>query len=180
MSTRQQLQLVQGTTAQIASGTPAVGEIWVDTDINALTVGDGATPGGHYVPSLAVVGELVFRASGVNLNSVGDTAFALALPGGVTRYQVRGIQLINPSTSITTAQAAVYTGSGGGGVAVASPQALSALTNNSDATSGNGMTMTLALPSATFFNDGTLYFRVTTPQGGAATCDVAIQISPIS
>ena len=88
------------------------------------------------------------------------------------------VTALNPSTSLTTAQAAVYTASGGGGVAVCSPQALSALTTNSAASAGNATDLTPALGAAIFFTSATLYFRITTAQGGAATVDVAIEIQP--
>lgn len=40
----------RGTAAEIAAGTPAIGEIVMDTDNNELVLGDGTTQGGHPIP----------------------------------------------------------------------------------------------------------------------------------
>ena len=132
--------------------------------------------GGSGVSAAAL--PFVVKASAVDANSVADTAIAIPLPRGVGKYRVGRVTALNPSTSLTTAQAAVYTASGGGGVAVCSPQALSALTTNSAASAGNATDLTPALGAAIFFTSATLYFRITTAQGGAATVDVAIEIQP--
>ena len=118
------------------------------------------------------------NASGVNANSVADTAVAIPLPSGFTKYRVEKVTALNPSISLTAAYGALYTASGGGGVAVCAPQALSGLTTNSANTAGNAIDLTQALAAATFFTAGTLYFRITTAQGAAATVDVAIEVRP--
>src|SRR5438128_11257592 len=46
MTTSTQTQLRRGTTAQVNSMTPAVGEAVVDTTLSRLCVGDGSTAGG--------------------------------------------------------------------------------------------------------------------------------------
>ena len=45
-------------------------------------------------------------------------------------------------------------------------------------TAGNAIDLTLALAAATFFTAATLYFRITTAQGSAATVDVILHIQP--
>ncbi len=40
------LQLRRGPSAEIAAGTPAIGELWVNTTDSSIHMGDGATPGG--------------------------------------------------------------------------------------------------------------------------------------
>ncbi len=114
----------------------------------------------------------------VNANSIADSSIVVRLPPGFTRYRVTRITVLNPSTSLTTAAAAVYTAATAGGVAVASPQALIGLTTNTVNTAGNAIDLTLALAAATFFTAATLYFRITTAQGSAATVDVVIEIQP--
>ena len=109
-----------------------------------------------------------------------DTAIALTLPAGITRYQVMGIQIAHASISLTTAQAGVYTAAAAGGVAVASHQALSTVTASAADTNGNGMALTQTLPAATWFTETVLYFNVGTAQGAPATCDVVIQIASLS
>ena len=174
----EQLQLRRGTAAQIAANTPAAGELWVDTDHNRLAVGDGATSGGFAFAKMMEMGSLAVAAKAVNANLVADTTLAVPLPPGFTRYRVTRVSALAPSLSLTTAQAAVYTAASGGGAAVCSPQALSGLTNASAATAGNAIDLTLALAAAVFFVAPTLYFRITTAQGAAATLDVVLHIQP--
>ena len=178
MASREQLSLVKGTTAQINAGTPALGEIWVNTDNHTLVVGDGSTAGGWPVGGGGSGGPLAFRASGVDLNAAGDTAVTIVLPSGFSRYQIKQILLGNASASLATAHAGVFTGAGATGVTIVAAQALSTITTNANNTSGNGMDMTLALPCATWFNAGTLYFNVNVTQ--SATVDVAIEVLALS
>ncbi len=114
----------------------------------------------------------------VNANSIADNSIVVRLPSGFTRYRVTRITALNPSTSLTLAAAAVYTAATAGGVAIASPQALSGLTTGTANTAGNAIDLTLALAAPTFFTAATLYFRITTAQGSAATVDVVIEIQP--
>jgi len=174
----EQLQLRRGTAAQIAANTPAQGEVWVDTDDFRLVVGDGSTAGGYPTPKMSEMGSLMVVAKAVNANLVADTPLVIDLPDGVTRYRVTRVTALAPSISLTTAQAAVYNASGGTGVAVCAPQALAGLTTNAAATAGNAIDLTLALAAATFFIATTLFFRITTAQGAAATLDVILHIQP--
>lgn len=165
------------TAANIAAATPAQGEIFYNDDTGRLHPGDGATLGGNPTARLSEVASIV-RAIGVNANSVADNLLAINMPAGVTKYRVARVTALNPSISLTSAQAAVYTAASAGGVAVCSPQALSGLTTNAANTAGNAIDLTLALAGATFFTAATLYFRITTAQGSVATVDVAIEIQP--
>lgn len=174
----EQLQLRRGTAAQIATNTPAAGETWVDTDHSRLVVGDGSTVGGFAVPKMAEVASYMVVAKAVNANLVGDTPLVVPLPPGVTRYRFRRVTCLAPSTVLVAAQAALYNASGGGGTAICSPQALSGLTSSSPGVAGNAIDLTLALAQSIFFIAGTIYFRITTAQGSAATLDVAIVIEP--
>jgi hypothetical protein len=175
----EQLQLRRGTAAQIAANTPAAGELWVDTDHWRPVVGDGATPGGFAVPCMKEVAEYIVVAKGVNANLVGDTNLAILLPPGFNRYRVIRVVAFNPSISLSSAQAALYTAASGGGAAICSPQALSGLTNSTPSTAGNGIDLTLALATAVFHAAATLFFRITTAQGAAATIDVALVFQPL-
>jgi hypothetical protein len=174
----QQLQLRHDTAANWATVTPAQGEIVVDETNNRILVGDGSTAGGWPAIAPGLVGLV---ARGVNLNSVGDTAISVALPYGFSRYFVAGIRVLNASISLTTAQAAVYTGAGATGVTVVSPVALSAITATTANAPANMATLTLAITGASeYLNSATLYFRCTTAQGAAATADVSIAVESLS
>jgi len=148
----------------------------VDQPPGGLSGALAPSSGGSGVAAKAL--PFVVSALGVNANSVADTAIAIPLPSGFTKYRVARVTALNPSVSLTAAYGALYTASGGGGVAVCSPQALSGLTTNSAGSAGNAIDLAQALAAATFFTSSSLYFRITTGQGSAATVDVAIEIQP--
>jgi hypothetical protein len=115
----------------------------------------------------------------VNLNSANtDNAITLASPKPY--YDLHSVAVKNKGTtgSITTATAGLFTATGGGGTALAANQALSALTSNAANTSGGLMWMTLS-GSNQWADRTTLYFRVGTAQGAAATADVYVFIQPL-
>ena len=174
----EQLQLRRGTAAQIASNTPAAGEIWVDTDHNRLAVGDGTTVGGFAFQKMAETGRLMVGAKAVSANAIADTTLALALPPGFTRYRLERVTVLGASISLTAAQAALYTAASAGGIALCSPQALSGLTNATASTAGNAIDLTLAFAAPVFHTAMPIYFRITTAQGAAATVDVVVLIQP--
>lgn len=108
--------------------------------------------------------RLIASAQGVNMNSVADTVAPILVNGNVS---VQSIIVANASTSLTTAQLAVYTGPGATGTAVKSAYALS----------GNNSTTAVVVTAATSTNSITgtpLYIRNTTVQGAPATADVFI------
>lgn len=175
----EQLQLRRGTGVQVAANTPAAGEVWVNTDASRLVVGDGSTVGGFAVPKMTEVASYAIITKTVSANLVADTPLLVPLPPGVTRYRVTRLTVIADSgVPLTAAQAALYNAASGGGVAIAAPQALSALVSTAAATAGNAIDLTLALAAATFFTATTLFFRITTAQGSAATVDVILHVQP--
>jgi hypothetical protein len=108
--------------------------------------------------------RLIASAQGVNMNLVADTVAPILVAGNVS---VQSIIVANASTSLSSAQLAVYTGPGATGTAVKSAYALS----------GNNSTTAVVVTAATSTNSITgtpLYIRNTTVQGAAATADVFI------
>jgi len=108
--------------------------------------------------------RLIASAQGVNMNAVADTIAPILVAGNVS---VQSIIVANASTSLTTAQLAVYTGPSATGTAVKSAYALS----------GNNSTTAVVVTAATSTASITgtpLYIRCTTAQGAAATADVFI------
>ena len=108
--------------------------------------------------------RLIGSAQSVNLNSVGDTLAQILVAG---RVSVAYVLVTNASTSLSTAQIAVYTLPAAGGTAVLSATALTGATTaakvvNTAATSTDALTGL------------NLYIRNTTAQGAAATADVFI------
>jgi hypothetical protein len=108
--------------------------------------------------------RLIASAQAVNLNAVADTIAPILVAGNVS---VQSIIVANASTSLTTAQLAVYTGAGATGTTVKSAYALSS--NNST----TAVVVTAATSTASVTSTP-LYIRCTTAQGAAATADVFI------
>jgi hypothetical protein len=114
---------------------------------------------------LAGYGLLGTKTS-VDMNVAGDNT--ITMPSG--RYIIDKIVVDNASISLTTATGGVFTAVGGGGVTLAADQVLTALT-----ASTKFVDLTLqAVVGTDTRTEGTLYFRVGTPQGAAATADFFI------
>jgi len=108
--------------------------------------------------------RLIGSAQSVNLNSVGDTLAPILVAG---RVSVAYVLVTNASTSLTTAQVAVYTAPSAGGTAVLSATALTAATTAAKV-------VNTAASSTDAITGLNLYVRNTTAQGAAATADVFI------
>lgn len=113
-----------------------------------------------------------------------DYPITVNLPAGFTRFLILGCRVVNTGTaaSINTATAGLFTSAAGGGTAlVASGTALSGLTSNAAGTSGSKADLTLtAAASNAYHTDTTMFFRVQTAQGAAASGFVQLQVLPLS
>jgi hypothetical protein len=133
-----------------------------------------------HLQGLISQGAINVGVTGINANSANtDTPITVTLPNGYTKYRINGVFSYNPSTSLTNATAGVFTAAGGTGTTVVTNVALSSLTNNTAGTSGSFFAHGVVNVNATFFNSPTLYYRIGTAQGSAATVDVTIQIVPL-
>lgn len=132
--------------------------------------------------SYAVVG-ISFAISNVNFNSANtDNAINISLPTGFTRYRVVGLQLDNPSQTLTTATCGLFTATAAGGTAVVASGSAITVSTAAANTNNNMMGFTIVNPNTTAYSVSsvpTLYFRVQNPQGAAATGSVTVQIQPI-
>ncbi len=145
--------------------------------------GSSAAPSALTVANvLALLGIVTAGAvaKNVNFNSANtDTAIAVpTLPTGFTRYSISNVRISGASASITTATFGLYTASGGGGVPIISGQAIT-VSATADATNNNAMQISPADANTMTFlvaNEGTLYFRVGTAEGSAATANVELQL----
>lgn len=127
-----------------------------------------------------ISGQLRYAITGINFNSANtDNSILITLPIGVSRYVVSSVRINNASASISTATAGVFTAAGGGGVAICANQALTITTASTD-TNNNTMSLTQNNASTQAYNDATLFFRVGTAQGSAATADVIVDITPLT
>lgn len=162
-----------GTYSALAAATSAfAGKVLTSADWNAVFT-DIATgisrPNGMYsLPSAAV-----------NMNSVADTSFTVTLPAGFTRYRVQNIVIYNASvdlTAATTVQYALFTAAGGGGTTIV---AATATTVSSTAASTANNAQVITPVNIMSLTGATLFFRVTTAHGSAATASVSITIQPL-
>lgn len=104
-----------------------------------------------------------------NFNITTDQTISIDLPGGTSKYIIDKIDVINASTSLTLAAGGFYTAASKAGSAlVSAAQLYSALTGSTLL-----LNPTLAL-ATTIRTELTLYFSLTTAQGGAATADIYI------
>lgn len=110
---------------------------------------------------------LLAYSTGINANSA-TTDTALTMLAG--NYIIEQVIVTNASISLTTATAGLFTAAGGAGTTLCSDQALTPLTATT-----KWMELSQQLVVGTDrFTAGTLYFRIGTAQGAAATLDVYI------
>lgn len=131
------------------------------------------------------VPRIIGYALQVNVNQTNtDIPVTLFLLPG-TNFTVTKLQVNNASVSLTSATASLYTATGGGGgsgTALAADQALSALTvvgvGNANLTLASAASNTV-LNTTTLGLADTLYIRIGTAQGAAATADFYIWGEPL-
>jgi len=124
-------------------------------------------------------GFTYYVKTGVNFNAGNtDNAFAITIPNGFTRYRVSSAIISQASASLTTATCSLWTGAGGTGIAlVASGSAITVNTANENTTNNS---QSLTATGVATVTAATLYFRVQTAQGSAATGTVTLIIQPVS
>lgn len=119
------------------------------------------------------------QALAVNANAVGDTAITIQSPTPEYRISTVVIQNVGTTASLTTAQFGIFTATGGGGTAIsAAGQALTALTSNALNANAAVLNHIPATTPSAMWNLATMYFRITTAQGAAATINVWVVIQP--
>lgn len=130
----------------------------------------------------ARTGAIEFKLTGVNFNAANtDHAIAITLPGGVSRYRLEGVRISNASASLTTATCGVFSAAGGGGTAIVTGGSAITVSTGAANTANNMQQLTLAVSNTTTsLNFTTLYFRVGTAQGSAATADVTFLLFPLT
>jgi len=123
-------------------------------------------------------GSVVIAALSVNFNSANtDTSIAITLPTGFTRYILAGARISGASASLTTATCSLWTAAGGTGTAIVASGTAITVSTASENTANNTQNLTPA--TGITLNLGTLYFRVQTAQGSAATANVTLILQPL-
>lgn len=134
--------------------------------------------------SPATASGVAVIARGVNFNSGNtDTAIPVALPPGFSRYMVSSVRISNPSGTLTTSTFGLYTAASAGGTALITAGTACTISTASEGTANNSQTVAATnstTRSHSITNTPTLYFRIATAQGSAATADVLIAFIPVS
>jgi len=108
--------------------------------------------------------RLLAVQTGVNANQTGDTVIPII---NSTTYSVANVVFTNASTSLTTAQAGVFSGANTGGTAIVSNAALSALSSST-------VVSQRTVASTALQTSQNLYVNVGTAQGAPATFDAYV------
>ena len=157
-----------------APTTPANGDVWE-------TSGGVFAQVGGKTYNLATPSFVSFVAAAVNFNAANtDTSIPITLPPGFTRYRVTSIYISGASASLSTATFGVFTAAAGGGTAVVTGGSAITVTTASENTNNNAQAATLNNATTESYTAATLFFRVGTAQGSAATGNVTLMISPLS
>ena len=120
---------------------------------------------------------LAFTSEDVNFNSANtDTAISIVLPAPNSRYLVSSVRISAASQTLTTATVGLFTAAAGAGVAIVTGASAVTVATASENTNNNAQALTVNNANTQSYNVTTLYFRIATPQGAAATANVTIAI----
>lgn len=142
--------------------------------VNDIQLG-AASPGTTGVSINTSEAYVRYTITGVNFNSATtDNPIVLSLPPGTSTYKVQSVSVWGASHTLTTATMSLWTAAGGTGVAICADQALTNTSGTAN-TALNEQDLTLA-SATTAFTSGTVYARVGTAEGAAATGNVTVVI----
>lgn len=119
-------------------------------------------------------------ASAVNFNSANtDTAIPIVLASGFTRWMLSSVRISGASGTLTTATVGLYTAAAAGGTALITAATAMTISTAANGTANNSQTIAAVNSTTLSWTNTTIYFRIATPQGVAATANVAIAIIPL-
>jgi hypothetical protein len=170
-----------------ASGVGSYGAVNLATDVAGVTsVANGGTGVSDASGEMARLKQaFIFNTTAsVNFNSANtDTPLTITLPTGFTRFAVNRVYVSHASQTLTTSTIGLFSATGGGGVAI-QPLTANTVASASDAAANNIMLTATTATNSSFVasslaTPNTIYFRVGTAQGAAATADVTVFYVPL-
>ena len=155
---------------QSGTVTPSHLATWVTDGV----IGDGGVPPG------AVYGEFRVDILAVNFNATNtDNPINIALPAGFTRYRITNILISGASATLSTATCGVFTATAAGGTAIVTTGTAVTITSSLTDTNNNLQNLTIVNQNTLAWSDGTIYFRVQTPQSAPGTANVSVFYKPL-
>ena len=125
-------------------------------------------------------GMLASVLQGIDFNSANtDNPIPINLPAGYTRYRIHQILISAASASLSTATCGVFTQPSAAGLGVVASGSAITVTQPLGDTNNNMQALTIVNQSTLALIDTTLFFRVQTAQGSAATGNVAVFFQPM-
>jgi hypothetical protein len=116
----------------------------------------------------------------INFNSSNtDNPIPINLPVGYKKYRVHQIILSGATASLSNATCGVFTAQGAGGIGVVATGTAITVTQTAGDTNNNMQSFTIVDQNTLALIDTTLYFRVQTPEGGAALGNVSVIYEPL-
>lgn len=109
-----------------------------------------------------------------------DTVISISLPTQITRYAINNIAISGASQTLTTATIGVFTAAAGAGTAIVTGGSAITVNTASENTNNNTQALTINNGGTISYTAGTLFIRVGTAQGAAATGTVTVIIRLLS
>lgn len=146
----------------------SVAKVWVAAPLSAI------------IPTVAAYSIALTALVNFNAGNA-DTQIPIVLPPGYTRFRINSVSIVQASQTLTTATFGVFTAAAGAGTAIVN--AGTAVTVNTAADNTNNNSQLVAsnnqvTQSYTLAAVPSLFFRVGTAQGAAATGTVIVVVQP--
>ena len=158
-----------------SAGAPVVNAGVLGTPSSGVATNLTGTAAGLTAGNVTNLGAIAVKVTGVNFNSADtDTPISIPLPSGVIRYALQAIRISDASGTLTTSTAGVFS------LAAVERQLLRIPPSQSVQTQPDTLNNVQSFAAgAVAYDYTTIYFRVGTQQGSAATADVGrAQLAP--